>query len=221
MKYMKFLITLALLALSTGSGLAEPVDFKNFGIGGGKPGGAPLFQPGTGKPVTGQAAQEAAPPAGPVMLNRVVAIVNEDIIVSSELQQGIEQVTRQLEAKQTELPPRAVLEKQVLERLVMEHLQLQLAERNGIRIDDSMLNNKLQELARENNMTLSEFRDILQRDGFSYSDFRDDLRKEMTIKQLRQQMVGSRLKVKITRRGQRRVPPGAYPDRGTRGSRPG
>ena len=74
-------------------------------------------------------------------------------------------------------------------------MQLQLAERNGIRIDDTMLNNKLRELASENNMTLGEFRDILERDGFSYNEFRDDLRREMTIKQLRQQMVGSRLKV--------------------------
>jgi len=196
MKYMKFLITLALLALSAASAFAEPIDFEDFDIGvGPSSGDAALFKPGTGEPVTGQTRQETAPPAGPLMLNRVVAIVNEDIIVSSELQQSMGQVMRQLEAKETELPPRGVLEKQVLERLIMEHLQLQLAERNGIRIDDSMLNNKLQELARENNMTLSEFRDILQRDGFSYSDFRDDLRKEMTIKQLRQQMVGSRLKV--------------------------
>jgi peptidyl-prolyl cis-trans isomerase SurA len=194
---MKFPILLPLLALalSAGSGFAEPVNFENFGVGTRQSGGAALFQPGTGEPVTGQPAQATGTPAGPVMLNRVVAIVNEDIIVSSELQQSITQVTRQLQDKQTELPPRAVLEKQVLERLIMEHLQLQLAERNGIRIDDTMLNNKLRELARENNMTLGEFRDILERDGFSYSEFRDDLRKEMTIKQLRQQMVGSRLKV--------------------------
>jgi len=194
---MKFPILLPLLALAlpAASGFAEPINFENFGVGAGQSGGASLFQPGTGEPVTGQPAQATGTPAGPVMLNRVVAIVNEDIIVSSELQQSISQVTRQLQAKQTELPPRAVLEKQVLERLIMEHLQLQLAERNGIRIDDTMLNNKLRELARENNMTLGEFRDILERDGFSYNEFRDDLRREMTIKQLRQQMVGSRLKV--------------------------
>ena len=194
---MKFPILFPLLALAlpAGSGFAEPINFENFGVGASQSGGASLFQPGTGEPVTGQAAQATGTPAGPVMLNRVVAIVNEDIIVSSELQQSITQVTRQLQDKQTELPPRAVLEKQVLERLIMEHLQLQLAERNGIRIDDTMLNNKLRELARENNMTLGEFRDILERDGFSYSEFRDDLRREMTIKQLRQQMVGSRLKV--------------------------
>ena len=146
---MKFPILLPLLALAlpAGSGFAEPINFENFGVGARQSGGASLFQPGTGEPVTGQAAQATGTPAGPVMLNRVVAIVNEEIIVSSELQQSISQVTRQLQAKQTELPPRAVLEKQVLERLIMEHLQLQLAERNGIRIDDTMLNNKLRELA--------------------------------------------------------------------------
>ena len=192
---MKFLAIFPLLLLSAGSGHAEPVNFDNFGIGAGKPGDATLFAPGTGEIVTGQGEQEDTPPAAPVMLNKVVAIVNEDIIVSTELQHSIRQVILQLEEKTTELPPRAVLEKQVLERLVMEHLQLQLAERNGVSIDDSMLNSQLQALARENNMTLSEFRDILQRDGFDYNEFRENLRKELTVKQLRQQMVGSRLKV--------------------------
>ena len=194
---MKFLATLPLLLLSAGSSHAEPVDFENFGIGAGGSGDAAVFQPGSGEIVTGQGQgpEETTRPATPVLLNKVVAIVNEDIIVSSELQKSVEEVTRQLEAKETELPQLAVLEKQVLERLVMEHLQLQLAERNGISIDDSMLNSQLQELARENNMTLSEFRSILQRDGFNYTEFRENLRKEMTVKQLRQQMVGSRLKV--------------------------
>ena len=195
MKYMKFLARLPLLLLFAGSGHAEPINFENFGVGAGKSGDAGLFQPGTGEIVTGQGTEETSQPAAPVMLNRVVAIVNEDIIVSSELQQSMEEITRQLQAKSTELPSRAVLEKQVLERMVMEHLQLQLAERNGVSIDDAMLNSKLQEVARENNMTLSEFRDILQRDGYNYSEFRENLRKELTIKQLRQQMVGSRLKV--------------------------
>ena len=90
---MKFLITLALLALSAASVFAEPTDFEDFGIGvGPSSGDAALFKPGTGEPVTGQTRQETAPPAGPVMLNRVVAIVNEDIIVSSELQQSMGQV---------------------------------------------------------------------------------------------------------------------------------
>ncbi|MEN8109151.1 MAG: peptidylprolyl isomerase [Pseudomonadota bacterium] len=194
---MKSLIAFLLLifSLSAVTSHAEPVDAGRFGIGAGQSGGGALFKQGETIPIVGEQPEATEVTSEPVLLNRIIAIVNEDIIVMSELEQSMKSVTMQLQEKDTELPPQAVLEKQVLERLIMQDLQLQLAERNGVRIDDTMLNNKLQELARENDVTLSEFRDILKRDGFDYNAFRENLRKEMTIKQLRQQMVGSRLKV--------------------------
>jgi len=145
------------------------------------------------------AARAADPGAPPVThhepLNHIVAIVNDGIIVSSELDNAVRNVTAQLQQKGTELPPRDVLEKQVLERLVLEKLQLELAAANGMTIDDSTLNDELQKLARQNNLTLSEFRAVLEQGDSSYNDFRESLRKQLLIQELRRQMVASRIKV--------------------------
>jgi peptidyl-prolyl cis-trans isomerase SurA len=128
-------------------------------------------------------------------LNRVVAIVNDGIVMSSELDNAIQSISAQLQEKGTQLPPRNVLEKQVLERLVIEKLQLQLAQLNGMTIDDSTLNDELQNLAQQNHLTLSGFREVLEKGGASYSDFREDLRRQLLIQELRRQMVGSHIKV--------------------------
>ena len=128
-------------------------------------------------------------------LNSIVAIVNEDIIMSSELESASQAIAKQLNEKGTPLPDKAILDKEVLEKLVMESLQLQIAEANGITIDDSLLNSEIKGLAEKNGVSLTEFRDILERDGYSYEQFRDDMRKQLTIMQVRRQMVTSRIKV--------------------------
>ena len=128
-------------------------------------------------------------------LNSIVAIVNEDIIMSSELESASREIEKQLNEKGTPIPSQAILDKEVLEKLVMESLQLQIAETNGIAVDDSLLNSEIKGLAEKNGVTLTEFRDILERDGYSYGQFRDDLRKQLTIMQVRRQMVTSRIKV--------------------------
>ena len=128
-------------------------------------------------------------------LNSIVAIVNEDIIMSSELESASREIEKQLKEKGTPIPGQAILDKEVLEKLVMESLQLQIAETNGIAVDDSLLNSEIKSLAEKNGVSLTEFRDILERDGYSYGQFRDDLRKQLTIMQVRRQMVTSRIKV--------------------------
>jgi len=128
-------------------------------------------------------------------LNQVVAVVNDGIIVSSELGAAIVEVEKQLQAKNTQIPSRDVLAKQVLERLVVEKLQLQIAERSGTSIDDNALNEEIRTLAKENGMTMTDFRAVLERDGYDYPAFREDLRKQLLIQQTRRQMVGSRIKV--------------------------
>ena len=128
-------------------------------------------------------------------LNRIVAIVNDDVIVSSELEDAIVDVVKQLQEKGTTVPARPVLVKQVLERLVVDALQLQIARNNGISIDDSMLNSEVLALAKENGVTLTEFREVLERDGYSYMKFREDLCRQLLIQQVRRQMVSSRIKV--------------------------
>jgi peptidyl-prolyl cis-trans isomerase SurA len=128
-------------------------------------------------------------------LARIVAIINDGIVVSSELESAVATVSAQLQEKGIPLPSRNVLIKQVLERLVVEKLQLQIAEMNGMSVDDSTLNSEVQQIARKNKLSLSEFREVLERDNFSYLAFREDLRKQLLIQKLRRQMVGSRIKV--------------------------
>ncbi len=139
---------------------------------------------------------EDEPKPGPQhSINRIVAIVNDDIILSSELDVATSAIVKQLNEKGTQLPGKAILEKEVLDKLVMESLQLQIAATNGITIDDSQLNSEIKELAENNNVSMTEFRNILARDGYSYQAFREDLRKQLTIMQVRRMMVASTIKV--------------------------
>lgn len=139
---------------------------------------------------------EDEPKPGPQhSINRIVAIVNDDIILSSELDVATSAIVKQLNEKGTQLPGKAILEKEVLDKLVMESLQLQIASTNGITIDDSQLNSEIKELAENNNVSMTDFRDILTRDGYSYQAFREDLRKQLTIMQVRRMMVASTIKV--------------------------
>jgi peptidyl-prolyl cis-trans isomerase SurA len=140
-------------------------------------------------------AQEADARVQQYPLNRIVAIVNDDLILSSELDAAIDGVVEQLRAKDTPVPDRPVLAKQVLERLIVETLQLEIAERNGVSVDDSMINEEIKLLAEQNGITLTEFRDVLLRDGYDYSKFREGLGKQILIQQVRRQMVASRIKV--------------------------
>jgi peptidyl-prolyl cis-trans isomerase SurA len=128
-------------------------------------------------------------------LNRIVAIVNDDIILSSQLEEAITEIVRQMQEKGTPVPEQGVLVRQVLERLVMDTLQLEIAESNGITVDDSMLNDEARQLAAQSGLTLTDFRDVLESQGYSYASFREKLRKELLIQQVRRQMVGSRITV--------------------------
>ncbi len=154
-----------------------------------------MAAPGTGAD-TGSTPPEADTGTGKHQpLNRIVAIVNDNIILSSQLDEAITDVVRQLQEKGTPVPEQSVLVKQVLERLVMETLQLDLAKANGITVDDGTLNEEAQQLAAKNGLTLTQFRDVLESQGFSYANFREKLRKELLIQQVRRQMVGSQISV--------------------------
>ncbi len=128
-------------------------------------------------------------------LDRIVAIVNEDVIVWSELEERIREVRSQLTSSGTSPPPYQVLQKQVLERLIIERLQLQVADRTGIRVDDNALNAAIADMAQKNNLSLRDFRDILRRDGYDFAEFREQVRDQMRIAQVRQRNVGDRIVV--------------------------
>ena len=109
-------------------------------------------------------------------LDRIVAIVDNDVIMQSQLDQRLREVEQTIEKRGAEMPPRDVMQQQVLERLITENLQLQIGERSGIRISDEELNQAMATIAQRNNMSLDQFRAALERDGLSLDTAREQIR---------------------------------------------
>jgi len=129
------------------------------------------------------------------LLDRVVAIVNDGVVLNSDLDGEIEAVSVRLREQKLELPPQNVLRQQVLERLVLQEIQLQRATRAGIKVTDETLNAALQDVAKRNNLTLSQLPDALAQQGIDYPSYRDSVRKEITLTLLRQRDVLQRISV--------------------------
>ena len=128
-------------------------------------------------------------------LDAIVAVVNDDVITRRELDAAVAQIERQLQQKKVPIPPRPVVEKQVLERLILTQLQVRAAERNGVTIDDATLNAAIETLAQRNQMNLTQLRQTIEKDGVSFAQFRDDIRRELLSARLRQKMVDSQIQV--------------------------
>jgi peptidyl-prolyl cis-trans isomerase SurA len=128
-----------------------------------------------------------------VLLDRVAAVVNEGVVLQSELDEQVGLITSRLQKQQTQLPPANVLRQQILERLVIQEVQLQRAEHAGIKVPDEVLNDSLKDVAKRNNMTLDELPRALESQGINYAAYRDSIRKEMTIQMLRQRDVLARI----------------------------
>ena len=128
-------------------------------------------------------------------LDRVVAVVNKDVIVQSELDREVQRILADLRRRGTATPPPQEFERQVLEHLVVRRLQLQLADQANINVGDDELNFALQNIAARNNMTLAQMREAVVADGGSFEDFREEVRNEMRLTQLRQKEVISRITI--------------------------
>ena len=128
-------------------------------------------------------------------LDRVVAIVDNDVVMQSQLDARLREVQQTIDKRGGALPPEHVLSQQVLERLIIENIQLQIGDRSGIRITDEELNQAMGTIAQRNGMSLEQFRDALARDGLSYADARDQVRREMIISRVRQRRVAERIQV--------------------------
>ena len=131
----------------------------------------------------------------PVPVDRIVAVVNDEVITLHELRAGLELAVSQLRRQGTPLPPRDVLERQMLERLIMDRVQLQHAREIGLRIDDVQLDQALQRIAANNKMSMAQFRAVLQNDGVPFAKFREDIRNEMTIARVREREVESKIAI--------------------------
>jgi len=123
------------------------------------------------------------------VLERVVAIVNDDVITQLELDAELDVIKQQLRGQRTAMPPDAVLRKQVLDRVVLMRIQLQRANSRLIRIDDETLNRAVESIANQNRMSLNELRQALQSDGVDYSEYRERIRDEITVTRLQQREV--------------------------------
>jgi peptidyl-prolyl cis-trans isomerase SurA len=128
-------------------------------------------------------------------IDRIVAVVDRDVITYSELQDRIRIVLGQLEKQSAQRPPQDVLEKQVLERLIADRLQLQLAAQTGLRVEDNQLDKTVERIAEQNKLSINEFRDALEKDGISYRKFREDIRNEIILARLREREVDNRINV--------------------------
>ena len=129
------------------------------------------------------------------LIDRVVAVVDSGVIMESQLNSRVEEILVRLKNDKAELPPLNLLEEQVLDRLIIEEIQLQLADRAGIKISDSELNQTLSRVSSQNNLSLEEFRLKLEAEGTSYKSFRDTIKKELIIQRVQRGKVGAKIDI--------------------------
>jgi peptidyl-prolyl cis-trans isomerase SurA len=131
----------------------------------------------------------AAPNTRIVPVDRIVAVVNDEVITQNDLNDRVNLVIRQLQRQGGQIPPSDQLSRQILERMINDMVQLQLAKENGVKVDDSTLDKTIDRIAQENNLSMADFRAALDRDNVKYPRFREDIRHEILLARLREREV--------------------------------
>jgi peptidyl-prolyl cis-trans isomerase SurA len=131
----------------------------------------------------------ASTPSRIVPVDRIVAVVNDEVITSNDLSERVTLVTKQLQRQGSQLPASDVLSRQILERMINDMLQAQLAKETGIKVDDATLDRTIERIAQENQLSMTDFRAALERDGVKYPRFREDIRNEILLARLREREV--------------------------------
>ncbi|MCZ8131885.1 MAG: peptidylprolyl isomerase [Steroidobacteraceae bacterium] len=129
------------------------------------------------------------------LLDRIAVVVNDGVVLQSQVDQQVALITQRLRQQGTPLPPASVLRQQITERLVLQEIQLQRAQRVGLRVGDEALNNAVRDVARQNNIEFSRLPDVLAAEGINYAEYREQMRREMTLSLLRQRDVFARIYV--------------------------
>jgi peptidyl-prolyl cis-trans isomerase SurA len=129
------------------------------------------------------------------LLDRVAAVVNDGVVLQSELDEQVILIAERLRQQKLDLPPENVLRRQVLERLVLQEIQMQRADKAGLKVPDEALNSAMQDVAQRNNIPLSQLPEALAAQGIDYASYRDAMRKELTLSLLRQRDVIQRISV--------------------------
>lgn len=128
-------------------------------------------------------------------LDQIVAVVNKDAIMQSDLDKRVAQVRQQLAGRNIPMPSDEVLRRQVLDRMITEQIELQMAQRANLSVDDTQLNRALRDVAEQNGMSLEQFADTLEKEGMSIADVREQVRREMLISQVQQRNVASQVRI--------------------------
>jgi len=130
-----------------------------------------------------------------VLVDRIVAVVNKEVITASELSDRVAFASRELTRRKIALPERALMDRQMLERMILDKAQAQLAIDGGLRVDEVQLDRAMQRIAENNRVTLPEFRARLEADGVSYDRFREEVRQQVLLQRLREREVDDRVQV--------------------------
>jgi len=137
-------------------------------------------------------------PAQAIELDRIIAIVEEDVVMESELDEQMARVREQLRQSGTRTPPTSVLERQVMERLVLEKIQIQQAGRAGVDVTEKSLDRAIADIAKRNKLTIEQFIEILASEGYEFNAFRQQIRQEILITKLRKTEVDDRIRVRAS-----------------------
>ncbi len=128
-------------------------------------------------------------PSRVIPVDRIVAVVNDEVLTSNDLSERVQLVVRQIQRQGGQLPGADVLQRQILERMINDLVQVQLAKETGIKVDDLTLDRTIERISQENSLTLVDFRKALERDGIRYPRFREDIRSEILLARLREREV--------------------------------
>ncbi len=138
-------------------------------------------------------AQQTAKPRQIITLDRIVAVVNDEVITQQELSARVDFAFRQLRQQGAPAPTREVIERQLIERLINDRVQIQHAREIGMRVDDAELERALQRIASDNKFSLAQLRATLEKDNVPYDKFREDIRNEITLSRLREREVAQKI----------------------------
>lgn len=145
--------------------------------------------------IAGMSCAQAAPAPGASVVDRVIAVVNDDVITEQEVRSRLPMVRAQLVRQNVRLPSEEVLLKRVLERMIVERLQVQVAQRLGIAATEERVDAAVQKIAQDNGMDVAKFRAALTQDGVGFDEFRQQVANQVTIQQLLEREIHGRIQV--------------------------
>jgi peptidyl-prolyl cis-trans isomerase SurA len=126
-------------------------------------------------------------------LDRIVAIVNQEVITEKELEEKLITVINNLKNQKVDLPPENTLKKQVIERMIINSLQIQLASETGIKVSDNQIDKTIDRIAEKNKLNITDFKKMIEKDGTPFYKFKESIKNEITISQLKEREIDSKI----------------------------